>query len=521
MRWAVDAAGMRAIDSHAVNCMGVPGRALMESAGRSVAEVAAGRVESGRMVFLCGPGSNGGDGLVAARLLKERGYPVAVLLMAEDSRLVGDSARALILAREAGVSVVKVTTEAELAAARQMLCESGLVVDALLGTGSRGPPRDLMGTAVEWLQEIKAPVLAVDIPTGVDSDTGQVAGPAVQAVATVTMGLLKTGMLFHPGCELVGKLMVADIGLPRELVVSPEGGVEILESGDLATYLPKIKSTVHKTECGRILVVAGSTGMTGAAALCCAAALRVGAGLVYLAIPDHLNGVLEAMLPETITIPVPSRDGMHCREALETLRGLLSRVDVVVLGPGLGRGAGPAELVPALLSSWRGPLVLDADGLFYLPSGMTHSSDVVLTPHMGEMARLSGCSADFLETNRLSAARLEASRRRATVVLKGVPTVVTQAGATTGVNLTGNAGLATGGSGDVLSGTIAGFMAQGAGSFRAAMAGAFVHGVAADLALEEMPQASVLPTDVVRLLPRALRTAGFGDRTEPRPWWKQ
>ncbi|MBN1423663.1 NAD(P)H-hydrate dehydratase [Candidatus Fermentibacteria bacterium] len=519
MKWAVDAAAMRAIDERAIRDMGIPGRILMENAGNAVAEVAVGMAGSGSILILCGPGNNGGDGFVAARLLKERGYPAEIALLA--AKVAGDSARNLDLARAIGIPITEIMSETHLASADGMFTGASLVIDALLGTGSRGPPRGLIGAAIQRLETLRSPVLAVDIPTGMDSDTGRADGPVVSASATVTMGLLKTGMLFFPGCTLAGRLTVADIGLPRELLDPPQGGVQILEPGDLASSLPTVPSSAHKGLAGRILVIAGATGMTGAAALCCAAALKAGAGMVYLAIPEHLNTILETMLPEVITIPVPERDGMHCRGTLDAVRSLLDSIDTVVLGPGLGRGAGPADLVKEVLASWRGPLVLDADGLFHLPADLTLSNQAVLTPHIGEMARLAGCSGDSLRADPRGAACREACRRQATVLLKGAPTVVADGKGHTGVNLTGNAGLATGGSGDVLSGAIAGFMAQGAEGYRAAMAGAFVHGLAADCALEEMPHASILPTDVVRLLPKALRMAGFGDRSDPRPWWKR
>jgi NAD(P)H-hydrate epimerase len=373
---------------------------------------------------------------------------------------------------------------------------------------------------VATLEDIPAPILAADLPTGMDSDTGQAEGPVVCAHTTVTLGMPKVGMLFHPGCVLVGDVVVADIGLPRELAAPPERGVELLETGDLATFLPAIPSTAHKGDCGRILVIAGSTGMSGAAALCCQAALRTGAGLVYLAIPEHLNAVLETMLPEVITLPLPQHDGQHCELGFAQLSPRLEGFDAVVIGPGLGRGSGPTGLLATFLSSWRGPTVLDADALFHVHAEALFSEKVVLTPHLGEMSRLTGEAAPSIRLDLLGSARREAARRRAVVVLKGVPTVVAAPEGQTGVNLTGNAGLATGGSGDVLAGMIAGFMGQGAAAYRAALAGAYAHGLAADLAAAEMPHASIVPTDLIGAIPKALGVAGFGDRSEPSPWWK-
>ena len=521
MRWAVDSVTMRSIDDRAI-AMGIPSLRLMENAGAAVAQAASAVADPARQIIvLCGPGNNGGDGFVAARILRESDHGVKAVLIGSTSRLSGDSGHSLRAAQKAHVSFEEITTEAGLVALASEIAESGLVVDALLGTGSHGPPKGMVGKVVHALDSISAPILAVDVPTGVDADTGQTDGPAIHADTTVTMGLPKIGMLFHPGCALVGKLIVADIGFPHDLVAPPEYGVEILESGDLATLLPKIPSTAHKGDCGKVLVIAGSTGMTGAAALCCQGALRAGAGLVYLAIPEHLNAILETMLPETITIPVAEHDGQHCAAGFERIRERFGGVDMVVLGPGLGRGTGPAELVASVLQSWRGPMVVDADALFHLSERTILSEHVVLTPHPGEMAHLTGETVATVRANCLRSGQREAARRNAVLLLKGAPTVVADASGRCAVNLTGNAGLATGGSGDVLAGIIAGFMAQGADGYRAAQAGAFVHGLSADLAAEEMPHASIIPSDLIRLLPKALGVAGFGDRAVPAPWWKR
>ncbi len=519
MRWAVDAAGMRAIDSAAI-ARGIPSLDLMERAGTAVAEVALGLGEAGPIVVLCGPGNNGGDGLVAARVLRDRGRDVEAILLALPDKLSPDTAVNHRRALEAGVPIEVVADEVGLDLLASRLARAGLVVDALLGTGSRGAPRGLIGAVVRLISSARV-VLAVDLPTGLDSDTGQAPGPVVRAHATVTMGLPKLGMLVHPGCVLVGELTVADIGFPSDLVCPPAKGVMILERGDVATFLPRIPSTAHKGECGKVLVVAGSVGMTGAAALCCEAALRTGAGLVYLAIPSTLNPILESLLPETITVPLPCVDDQHCAAGFEALRRRLEGVDVVVVGPGLGRGPGPGEMVRRVMDEWRGPLVVDADGLFHLSREATLRENVILTPHMGEMERLTGAGALAIRADLFTAARTESARRKAVLLLKGVPTIVASPSGDCGVNLTGNAGLAKGGSGDVLAGVIAGLLGQGAEPFRAALAAAFIHGLAADRAVEGLPHAAVLPRDLVRLLPDALAAAGYGDRGEPVPWWKR
>jgi NAD(P)H-hydrate epimerase len=396
-----------------------------------------------------------------------------------------------------------------------------LVIDALLGTGSRGAPRGAIGEAVTALSSTGIPVLSVDIPSGLDGDTGQIPGTCVEAQTTVTMGLAKTGMYFPPGCHTVGRLVVADIGFPKGLLLSPPGGVEIMETSDLPAVLPTIPSTAHKGDCGRALVVAGSIGMTGAAALACNAALRVGAGLVYLAIPDSLNTIVETLLPEVITIPLPESDGSHCIDGFSRIRQCLEAADVLLLGPGIGRSPATTDLVHQLLGSWYGPTVLDADGLYHVSPQMTFHPRLLLTPHFGEMARLTGKDVAHLLGDRLSGAKAEALKRDASLLLKGMPTVIVSQAMRAAINITGNAGLATGGSGDVLAGIVTGLMAQSAETFPAAQAAAFLHGLAADRLAESMPHAAILPSDLLDILPETLRIAGYGDRSSPAPWWRR
>lgn len=520
MRWAVDAATMRSIDQAALS-YGISSLSLMERAGAAVARrVSAMAMPWEGVVILCGTGNNGGDGAVAARLLASRGFRPVMVIVGDAGKASPDAGVNFRRALEAGVRAVQVSGEGDLAQVEALLQSSDVVVDALLGTGARGAPRGLVASVVSLVAQAGRPVVSVDIPTGMDSDTGQAPGPVVRATVTVTMGLLKVGMLFHPGCTLVGEVEVADLGFPPPLTTSPAGGVQILDPGDLAWFLPSVPSTAHKGTCGKVVVVGGSPGMTGAVALCCRAALRTGAGLVYAAIPRSLNVILETMLPEVITLPLPEEDGFHGQRGLEALACFLGQVDVVVVGPGLGRRDGPCQMVRGLLDTWRGPTVVDADALFHLPSPMAFTSPVVLTPHPGEMARLSGLNVDSIEADRRGAATAEAVKRNAVVVLKGVPTVVADPHRC-GVNLTGNAGMATGGSGDVLAGVVAGFLAQGAGPFEAALAAAFVHGLSADLVARRMPQASLIPSDLVEALPEALAVGGFGDRSRPVPWWKR
>lgn len=523
MRWAVDAAAMRDIDTHAIDTLGIPGSLLMENAGRAVADEAEVMLcqREGSIAIPCGPGNNGGDGLVAARFLLQRGFSVVAYLFGAASELRGDAAQNFERACGVGVPVHEVRSEGDIKQLVRSLDGVQLIIDALLGTGSHGAPRGLLGEAVTVLSHAGVPILSVDLPTGLDSDTGQIPGPCIQAHTTVTMGLPKTGMYFPPGCHTVGRLVVANIGFPKELLLSPSGGVAVLETSDLPVILPAVPSTAHKGNCGRAVVVAGSIGMTGAAALACGATLRLGAGLVYLAIPESLNTIAETLLPEVITIPLPENGGAHCINGLSGIKKCLEAAEVLLLGPGIGRSQTTGDLVHQLLESWHGPTVLDADGLYHVSSEMTFHPRLLLTPHFGEMARLTGKEVTELMEDRLSEAKAEAVRRDASLLLKGMPTVIVSHDTRAAINITGNAGLATGGSGDVLAGIVTGLMAQSAEIFAAAQAAAFLHGLAADRLAESMPHAAILPSDLLDILPETLRIAGYGDRSRPVPWWRR
>jgi NAD(P)H-hydrate epimerase len=514
---------MRNIDTEAIQTLGIPGSLLMENAGRAVADHAESMLSAHTdgVIILCGPGNNGGDGLVAARFLHQRGYSVIAYLFSPPAKLRGDAAHSFERARDAGVMVHEVGSATDLERLHHSVVGSDLLIDALLGTGSKGAPRGMVGEAVTALSDVEIAVLSVDIPTGLDSDTGQIAGNALQAQTTVTMGLPKVGMYFPPGCQRVGKLVVVDIGFPKELLLSPPGGVEVTEQSDLTALVPTLPSTVHKGDCGKVVIVAGSTGMTGAAALACSAALRVGAGLVYLAIPESLNTIVEVLLPEVISIPLPEDDGAHCPSGLSRIKTYIETAQALLIGPGIGRSQSTGELVRQILESWNGPTVLDADGLYHVTRKMTFHPRLLLTPHFGEMARLREKKVADLMADRLAHVRAEAVQRKAAVLLKGMPTVIASQDTRVAINLTGNAGLATGGSGDVLAGIVTGIVAQGAEIFPSAQAGAFIHGLAADHVAQSMPHAAILPSDLLRSLPEALRMVGCGDRSEPIPWWRQ
>lgn len=523
--YVVTAAEMRAIDRQAMEEYGIPSEVLMEHAGKALADAAwrfLGEAGRRRVVVFAGKGNNGGDGCVAARHLHNRGAQVRIVTVDEPERYGGECARQLDIARRFGVEVVVLSRQNE----RKVQIHAStadLIIDALLGTGSRGEPQGEVKTAIELINASGALVLAADLPSGVDADTGAAPGVAVRAHWTVTFGLPKVGLLFGPGRELAGGWEVADIGLPAQLL--NRGFRRYVLPEFVRSLLPERPPRGHKGTFGRVLVVAGSRGMAGAAMLAAQGAQRVGAGLVQLAGPEQLHDVFAVGVPEAIGLPLPQVDGTVAASAAERIEEALEQATVLVIGPGLGRGDDVRSLVlrvvPAALAKGV-PVVLDADGLNALaeaggPERLARGRSgaepaLVLTPHPGEMARLCGSSAADVAARPLDYAAEYARRWGAVVVLKGAPTVVADPRGSLYINSTGSPALASGGSGDVLAGAIGGFIAQGATPVAAAVAGVFLHGAAGDLGFAEPGDtrafrphmAGLTAGDIARRLPEVL-----------------
>ncbi len=484
---------MAAVDRRAIAEAGIAAVELIERAGTEVVAAIAARwdgLAGLQAVVVCGKGNNGGDGFAAARLLRAGGGAARVFLAADRAAVQGAAAAHLRRCEQEGVAVAVLGDDlARLDAALQ---QADLVIDALLGTGLRGAPRPAMARVIKRVAECQRPVVAVDIPSGVEADTGQVHGAAVQAVLTVTFGLVKVGQLFYPGRSHCGALHLANIGFPESILRDAPAQARLLSAEGLQPLVPRRRGDEHKGSCGTVAVVAGSVGMTGAAALTADAALSSGAGRVHLGVPASLNDMLEVKLSEVMTRPLPEVRKRRCLSlrALGPLRAMLTTADVLALGPGLGRYRETAELVRRLVLQTELPLVLDADGLSAFAGRADElkgrSAPLVLTPHVGEFARLSGLDKRQIVEAPMAVAGDFAGEFGATLVLKGAPTVVALRDGRVAVNATGNAGMATAGSGDVLTGIIAGLMAQGLAEEAAACLGVYVHGRAGDRAVERL-----------------------------------
>jgi NAD(P)H-hydrate epimerase len=487
-----DAAQMRAIDAWAIGDRGVPSLDLMERAGTAVVEHAVRMAPDGLVVIVAGKGNNGGDGLVAARLLRERGRDAAVFLACDPAELTGD----------AGTNLARLPGEAPRRLEGGILGERppALVVDALLGTGATGEPRGAVGDAVRTIGAWPAPVLAVDVPSGVDASTGEVAGTAVDAHSTVTFHAAKPGLWIEPGRGRAGLVSVADIGIPGGAPVDAAAGlIHDAVVGAIPTR------GVHSTKftSGRVLVAGGSAGLTGAPSLAAMAAARAGAGYVTVCVPESLAVIFETRLLEPMTLALPDERGEHTAAGVAAVAAAArERGGALVLGPGLGRGAHAAAFVRGVLEQAAVPIVLDADGLYPFggaPEALAGRADVI-TPHEGELGRLLGRPSAEIAAQRLHHARDAAARSGAVVVLKGDDTIVSRPDGLAGVSPGATPGLATAGTGDVLAGVIGAMLAAGLDAFASAAAGVRLHALAAVHAAGSRGVQGMLASDVIEAL---------------------
>lgn len=486
---------MRSMDQRTIRERGVPGLTLMERAAEAVARQAASMLPpGGRMLVLCGGGDNGGDGLAAARLLHRRGYAVSVALLTDPTALRGDAA---VNFHRLPVPVRRGFDPTAWSDPRP-----DLVVDALLGTGLDRDVTGEIAAAIGWINGSGLPVLSVDIPSGIDGTTGAVRGRAVRASATVTFGCPKRGCLLYPGREYAGTLTTDDIGISPDIL--DQASCRAWEAANVAARLPARPSNTHKGHYGHVAVVAGSEGMMGAGALASLAALRAGAGLSTWLYPRDAaaNPAWEVM-----TRPIAGRDGAFSEQSADAALRALEGKTVLAMGPGLGRAEGTAALVRRLAIETAMPLVLDADGIIAMAGhdeALRSRGRLCLTPHPGELSRFTGAPVAQIVDDMIGHAQRAAERTGAVVLLKGASSVIAAPDGRLVINTTGNAGLATGGSGDVLTGIIAGLAAQGAELFEAAVMGAWLHGKAGDIAAAKRGMRALIASDLIDSLPAAL-----------------
>ncbi len=503
----LDAEQMRAADAWAIEEKKVPSLDLMEAAGKALAEAAAAAATDGPARVVCGKGNNGGDGLVAARLLADTGFEVEALMLAASDELSPD----------AKANFKRFPTARTMAGAGlpEALEGSGVIVDAIFGTGFEGAPREPATTAIGAINACPAPVVSADIASGVNASTGEVEGAAVRADQTISFHSAKIGHWVSPGKQLTGELGVVEIGIPSSPAGIPGGGAEEMpvHAGLIAPGVlelaPRRAQDTTKFDAGRVVVVGGSRGLTGSVCLAANAAIRTGAGYATVAVPAELEGIFELKLTEAMSVGLPSREG-HLRPAAEEqLMKACDGAGAVLFGPGMGRNPGVAQLAQEVALRIGSPLVLDADGLNAhagsVGSLAARNAPTVLTPHAGELGQLMGAESNEVDARRLASAKATAKQARGIVVLKGDDTIVTD-GERVAINRHGTPALATAGTGDVLGGMIAALIARGMGPFEAACAGVLAHSRAGHDAAERIGGVeSVIAGDVIDSIPAGLK----------------
>ncbi len=505
------AAQMQAVDRQTIDEIGIPGVVLMENAGRGVADEIVQRfasVDSPRALIMAGKGNNGGDGYVIARHLLDYGWTVQVLVLAECDAIKGDAAVHLMALENCKGQVTFIADGEALMRALVDVGDFTVLVDALFGTGLTKPVQGINLKAVEWLNQQSSPVVAVDIPSGIDASTGRVTGSAVNATLTVSFAFPKIGQVSYPGAGLVGELVVTNIGIPAQVSGQVSTDYLLVGADEARRLLPVRNHDGHKGTFGHLLVVAGSTGKCGAAVMAAESGLRAGAGLVTLACPQSVQPGIASRLTEVMTAPLSDFRGEANLNALGHLLSLTEGKQALAVGPGLGLGKEAGDLVRHLIEDSELPIVVDADGLAALCGHLNIierqlDRQMVLTPHPGEMSRLTGLSVAEIQADRFSVARDFAMQNGVVLVLKGARTLIASPDGQVCINTTGHAGLASGGMGDVLTGLIGSLIAQGLTAFDAATLGVYLHGFAADRLQSSFGDAGLLATDVMREIPAA------------------
>jgi NAD(P)H-hydrate epimerase len=506
--YIVTSGEMREIDKATIDS-GIPGRILMENAGRGAVQVLLNRFPdagSKRIGILTGRGNNGGDGFVMARHLSQKGIDVIVYLLSEASAVKGDALANLELLYRFGIPAVEIPDRKAFEANKNFMRNRDMWVDAIFGTGLNSDIKGYISDIIMFINSLQKPVVAVDIPSGINSDTGQICGEAVKSSVTVTFGYAKAGHYIYPGAEYSGRVETVDIGIPPIIAGKIAPKQYLLDDRTVSSYLKPRAGDSHKGTAGHLFIVAGSPGKTGAAAMTAMAAMRSGAGLVTVGVPKSLNPAIEPMILEAMTCPLPENtEGFLSELSFDAIIHNLVGKKCLAIGPGLGTDSSTKKLVTKLLRSSHLPVILDADALNLL-AGETRllkklGIPVILTPHPGEMSRLTGKKISEIQEGRIACAREFAVEFNLHLVLKGAGTVIAHPDGSLFINPTGNSGMASGGMGDILTGIIAGFVAQGYPAEEAARIAVYLHGTAGDRLAESMGPFGFLASDILNSIP--------------------
>ncbi len=507
--YVLTAEEMRSADRISIEDIGIPGVVLMEHAALSVLaeiESSLGDVKAKKFAVFCGRGNNGGDGLALSRLLIQKGAECYVFLSGAAEEIAGDAGINLGILKGMGGYIAEVTHRENIKFIERQVRESCAVVDAILGTGVRGEVKGINRDLIEFINTLDRPVVSMDIPSGLNCDTGRPMGAAVRADITVTFGYPKIGEVIYPGAEYTGKLVAADIGYPARVTeeINPAGR---LTTADELPLIRRRDANTHKGDYGHVLVIGGSKDYTGAPVISSSAALRSGTGLVTMAVPSCIAGMVSGRMPEVIPMALCDEGGYLGRKAAGEILNNLDGIDAVAVGPGLGRSETVADFMEVFISNCPLSMVIDADGLNNIEPALLlrAKGQAAVTPHPGEMARLMGKSTEYINENRIDTAREFSDKYGAVCVLKGARTVVACENRYY-ISPTGNPGMATAGSGDVLTGVIAGLTGQGFSIADACVLGTYVHGLAGDMLREKIGEYGMTATDVASYVPIAINS---------------
>ena len=501
----------QAVDNYTINKLGFSGKNLMQNAGHYVAMKAKkllDHVPGSRIEIFCGTGNNGGDGFVGADKLHEWGAHTHVWIIGSEEKIKGDAEHFYQQISEQPINIDFIQSADDLKKISD-LHGSDLIIDALLGTGMKGKVKGIYADIIQAMNNAERPILAVDIPSGINGDTGKKGGIAVKAVRTITMGFLKRGLLYNDGPFHSGKVVVGDLGYPKKSYSVLEDETFLFHLQNIEDKLPKIPYDTYKHRMGKVLCFTGSPGMTGAAIMVSRAAQRSGAGLVVNAIPEDLNYIFETQLIEGLSHPVSqSEEQTFCLESLKDSREKIDWSDVVVFGPGVSGTSSALEFGAELITELDKPVIIDADGLKIFrenPELLNNADNIIITPHIGELSYITGESVATIKENIIDFGRDFAKKHSCTMVLKGPHTISFSRDGRAAVNTTGNPGLATGGTGDILTGMIAAFAAQCNDPFDAAVIGVATHGAAADKAVKDLGFRALIAGDLLKYIPKVLK----------------
>ena len=505
---------MQDLDRKAIETFGIPGSVLMENAGREATEVICQTfpdIRKMKVAILAGKGNNGGDGFVIARYLLNQRIPAKVFLLTNPEVLRGDAEINFRIFKRMKGDFLPLPSSKDYDKIKKDLEKYDLFIDGIFGTGLDAEVRGYYREVIGHLNALQKPIVAIDIPSGLDANTGKPLGTAIRATLTVTFGLPKVGQLVHPGPEYVGALKVVDISLPKMLIEEEKIATHLLEEEEIRKALAiRRRPESHKGDYGHLLVLAGSVGKTGAAAMACEAALRMGAGLVTLGIPKSLNPIMEMKLTEVMTEPLPEtpKQTLSLR-ALDPILRLCENKKAVVIGPGLGVVKETQSLLLKLVKTSNLPLIIDADGLTALaaePKSLpARNPSLVLTPHPGEMARLTRSNVKEVQEDRIGVSRNFSVSHRLHLLLKGYRSLIATPKGEVFINPTGNPGMASGGTGDVLTGMIGGLICQGLDLLPALQISVYLHGLAGDRVSLQKGERSLVATDILAELPSVLQ----------------